>query len=103
MPDEDVMNFNDTYIKGELQVMFAELDIPINNDDIKSAIKQLHSGKSSGSDKLINEFYIHGSDTLTPYLCKLFNIVFNNAYFPSAWSCGDIIPLHKKRKYIECR
>ncbi len=53
-------------------------------------------GKSSGSDSLLNEFYIHGATTLIPYLNKLFNTVFENEYFPTAWSTGDIVPLHKK-------
>ena len=30
------------------------------------------------------------------YLHKLFNVVFEKGYFPSKWSEGFIVPLHKK-------
>ena len=59
-------------------------------------IKQLSAGKSSGPDKLINEFLIHGSTILSPYLYVIFNCIFNKGHFPAEWSLGDVIPLHKK-------
>ena len=34
-PDEDILYFNERYVKGEFQVMFEELDIPISFEEIK--------------------------------------------------------------------
>ena len=44
----------------------------------------------------MNEFFIHGSDILTPYLASLFNFVFDSGVFPEDWCDGLLIPLHKK-------
>ena len=87
---------NDRYIRGELDVMFDELNLPLTRDEILKAIKQLKTNKSAGPDKLINEFYVHGSHVLLPYIDTLFNTIFSHGYFPKDWSMGDIIPLHKK-------
>ena len=95
-PDEDVVYFNERFVKGEMQVMFSELDIPISSDEISKAIDELANGKSAGPDRLLNEFFIHGKSALLPYLHILFSKVFETSYFPSTWSVGEIIPLHKK-------
>lgn len=68
----------------------------ISEEGIAKAINQLSNGKSAGPDRLINEFFTNGKAVLTPYLHIVFNTVFNQNYFPAAWSVGEIIPLHKK-------
>ena len=40
-PDEDVLYFNDRYLKGELQVMFDQLNVTISETEITKAIKCL--------------------------------------------------------------
>ena len=50
-PDEDVTHFYERHVKGELQVMFSELDLPITVDEILKAISQLSNGKASGPDR----------------------------------------------------
>ena len=95
-PDDDVIYFNERYLNGELQVMFSELDVSISMIEVSKAIDELSNGKSAGPDRLINEFFINDKAFLIPYLHILFNKVFESSYFPSAWSIGEIIPLHKK-------
>ena len=73
--------------------MFSELDEPISLSEISIAINQLSNGKSAGSDRLINEFFIHGKHVLLPYLHTLFNRIFTLGYFPDAWSMGEVIHL----------
>ena len=75
--------------------MFDELNVPISNECILKAIKELNTGKSAGPDMLLNEFFIHGKDVLLPYFYSLFNKIFASGYFPPAWSEGFVIPLHK--------
>lgn len=95
-PDEDVLYFNDRYLNNEFEVMFEELNSDITIHEVSAAIKQLKSGRSSGPDLLLNEFFIHGERILAPILLSLFNKCFNISYFPEAWSDGYVVPLHKK-------
>jgi hypothetical protein len=94
--DEDVLEFVDRYVDGELDVMFQELNVEIEHGEIDKAIGELHNNRSSGSDLLINEFLVKAKLPLLPYLCRLFNTVFSSGIFPSVWSEGIVIPLHKK-------
>ena len=55
-PDDDIIYFNERYLKGELQVMFNELDATISTAEISKAIDELSNGKSAVSDRLINGF-----------------------------------------------
>ena len=99
--DEDTVLFNERYVKGEFQVMFDELNIVISEVEIHNAINQLRLGKSGGPDNVLNEFFQYGTDVLMPYLCKLFNTVFDKGYFPEKWTDGFIVPLHKKGSKAE--
>ena len=94
--DDDILFFNERYVKGELQIMFNELNVTISTDEMKMAIKQLKNGTSAGPDLFLNEFLKNGSDVLLLYLHKLFNKIFEMGYFPSDWSEGFIIPICKK-------
>ena len=76
--------------------MYQELDIPINIDEVKAAIKELKKGKSGGADLLINELFVYDDAMLQPYLVSLFNFVFESGVFPDTWSEGLLVPLHKK-------
>ena len=60
--------------------MFAELDVEISIQEIDNAIRELNLGRSSGPDKLLNEFTIHGRNVLSTHLCKLFNTLLNGLF-----------------------
>jgi hypothetical protein len=95
-PDEDVLFFIERYEQNEFKIMFQELNGQIQEGCILKAINQLQSNKSSGPDKYINEFFIHGKHILLPFLLSLFNKIFTSGYFPESWSEGYVVPLHKK-------
>ena len=59
-PDEDVLLFNERYMRGEFQVLSEELNVDIAEGEIIKGIKQLNVGKSGGSDHLLNEFFNRG-------------------------------------------
>ena len=44
-PDEDIIYFNERYLNGEMQVMFAELNVSLTVDEIQKAIGQLNLKK----------------------------------------------------------
>ena len=84
------------YEAGELDTLYDELNTFITVDEVTKAITQLKCGKSAGLDLLINEFYIHGCESLASPLCSVFNSILKLGYFPAEWSMGLIIPLHKR-------
>lgn len=74
--DDDILFFNERYIRGEFQVMFEELNAEISLFEIQKAVKQLRNGASGGPDLFLNEFFKNGSDTLLKYIHTLFNKLF---------------------------
>ena len=94
--DDDILFFNERYIRGEFQVMFEELNAEISLFEIQKAVKQLRNGASGGPDLFLNEFFKNGSDTLLKYIHTLFNKLFEIGYFPDKWSDGFIVPIYKK-------
>ena len=94
-PDDDIIDFNNKYLNGELHIMFEELDVDINSEEVLKSIKQLRNNSSGGPDLLLNEFFINGSNVLLPYLRKLFNTCLLRGFFPDSWSEGHIVPIFK--------
>ena len=56
----DIKSELDNWLSQELECAFQELNNDISEAEIRIAISQLKSGKSSGEDKLLNEFFVHG-------------------------------------------
>ena len=98
-PDDDITNELTELLADDLECAFQELNSNFSEKEIKDAILALKSGKSGGEDLLLNEFFIHGRESLIPYLHRLFNFLFNAGIFPDAWSEGLLVPLHKKGSY----
>ena len=94
--DDDLLLFNERYVKGELQIMFHELDAEISVSEIRKGVQSLKNGKSCGPDLFLNEFIKYGINSLIGYLHVLFNKIFDTGFFPDAWGEGYIVPLHKK-------
>ena len=84
--DEDIVHFNERFVRDEFQVMFHELDSDVSLEEINKGIKQLKLSKSAGPDNYLNEYFIHGNTVLIPYLQSLFNVIFKTGYFPETWS-----------------
>ena len=101
LADEDILQFNDRFLNSEVQIMFAGFDEQISEQEIVNAIKKLHSGKSGGPDRLLNEFFIHEVSILSKSLSKLFNVILDSGHFPFRWPDGHIVPIHKKRSVNE--
>ena len=65
-------------------------------DEIKDTIKDLKIGKATFLDELSNELFKFTFDTLCRPLLHLFNTILSMGDFPSPWSEGLIVPIHKK-------
>lgn len=81
-PEDYILDFSERYMKGELQIMFEELNIEISNHELLKASKELSLGKAGGTYFVLNEFFKYGIDILIYYFGRLFNVVFNKGYFP---------------------
>ena len=68
----------------------------ITSDEILKAIKTLKNNKSSAEDMIANEMLKNGTNILIKPLVKLFNIIFENGVFPTAWNTSLLVMLHKK-------
>jgi len=69
---------------------FPELDLPISVEEVRNAIKHLKRNKSSGSDCMLNEYFLECSDILSAHLCDVFNGIFVSGFFPDKWAEGII-------------
>lgn len=74
-----------------------ELNMPINEFEVQSAIKQLKNNKSPGIDNIKNEHIKNTSQIMIPLYTKLFNLIFDTAIIPKSWSIGVIKPIYKNK------
>ena len=73
------------------------LDVDIGEMEIRKAVKQLKTGKSSGIDGILNEYIIHTLELLLPVYKLLFNHVMSKGCIPQDWLIGIVIPVFKKK------
>ena len=76
------------------------LDRPISLE-VCLLSKRLKNKKASSSDSLPNEIIKLAVEILPSYFQKLFNEILRRGYFPSVWSKGFIVPIHKSGSHID--
>ena len=74
-----------------------DLDLEISDAEIQEAILSQKNNKSSGIDNLTAELFKTSCDLILPFLSKLFNRLFTNGEYPSAWAEGAIVPIYKRK------
>jgi len=74
-----------------------EINNPITEEEILSAVKTLKNNKSPGIDNIINEHMKYTIQTMLPIYVKLFNIIFNTGTVPETWTDGLIKPIYKQK------
>jgi hypothetical protein len=72
------------------------LDGEITENEIRSAVFSQKNNKSAGLDSLVSEIFKCSFDLISPFLHKLYNTMFTNAYYPESWGLGIITPVFKK-------
>ena len=95
---EEVIHFMQSFdnTRTERDATFLELDEPISRLEIKTAISNLSTNKSSGIDNIVNEYFKHAAEILLEPLHTLFNKILNSGSFPTQWATGVVVPIHKK-------
>ena len=72
------------------------LDYAISVEEIDFAIKKVKLNKAPGYDKILNEVLKTGKDIIRGHLLELFNRILSSGKYPTLWSFGLIVPIHKK-------
>ena len=52
--------------------------------------------KSADLNGVVADVFIDSKQFISPFLCSIFNHIFNTDIYPESWSKGTIIPIHKK-------
>ena len=68
---------------------------PICITEIKTIIKKLKSGKSSGPDLICYEIIKQSSHAMLTALAKYFNLILDTSVYPDKWNQSYIIPIFK--------
>ena len=63
--------------------------------EVNSVLKTLKGGKSSGWDKIPNEFLINSPDIFISWLTVLFNKIKSTGSVPKGWNKGRVTLIHK--------
>ena len=70
-------------------------DGPICITEIKTIIKKLKKGKSSGPDLICYEIIKHSGHAMLTELAKYFNLILDTSVYPDKWNQSYIIPIFK--------
>lgn len=91
--NESKEDFNDINLEDENNILNRKISI----EEIDFCIKNIKNGKSSGEDKILNEYIKSTKGILLPIYEKLFNVVFDSGLLPNAWLEGSIRPIYKNK------
>ena len=72
------------------------LDYPITDEEFEAAVNKLKANKSPGIDNILNQVIKIGKDAIKRHLVNLFNRILDTGKYPTLWSFGLIVPIHKK-------
>jgi hypothetical protein len=70
-------------------------DDEITVEEVKSAMITLKFGESPGQDGLVGEMFKMGEDVLAPIIRDVFNVIFNNSFYPTVWSNSVVVSIPK--------
>ena len=57
---------------------------------------ELKANKSPGIDNILNEVIKIGKDAIKGHVVNLFSRILDTGKYPTLWSFGLIVPIHKK-------
>jgi hypothetical protein len=87
--------------REEKNPIFNELSFKIKTKEIRQVINKLKNGKAAGLDRLTSEMFKILTPKIVPILCKLFNFMLTNSYYPNNWATGYIITIFKKNDHTK--
>ena len=95
--DEEPQANTEMYNSQEFITINEEINMPITEAEIYTAIKNLKNGKSSGPDNVLNEHLKYTADLMMPVYTQVFNLIFDSGLIPENWTMGNILPIYKNK------
>ena len=87
----------DNYVHSrEESIQVEQLDKQFSVGEINKTISSLKRNKSPDLYNNVADFFIESNDFISPYLCILFNHIYDSGVYPDSWCEGVIVPIHKK-------
>ena len=83
-------------------VIEESLDAEISEEEINKAMDRLKKNKAPGEDEVTAELLCLSKNLIFPYLCKIFNKIFELGVFPIQWGIAIVIPLYKSGDRDSC-
>lgn len=71
-----------------------ELNVPIS--EVVDVMNGLKCRKSARKNNLINDYFKHMCDNLSPLLTRIFNVIFETGIFSPTWCEGIIVLITKE-------
>ena len=87
-------NYNDT--DNESNINIESLDRPFTVEEIIKTISTMKRNKSAGNDTVLPDFFIDSKHFIAPYLCKIYNKIYESGVYPEQWTKSIIVPIYKK-------
>lgn len=81
--------------QARLMPSVPSLSRAIEEKEVADAVGKLTAGKACGPDQIPPELVMRAGQNLIPHLTRLFNTIWSTAQWPSEWSMGLIVPIHK--------
>ena len=78
------------------------LDYPITDEEFEAAVNKVKANKSPGINNILNEVIKIGNDAIKGHLVNLFNRILDTGKYPTLWSFGLIVPIHKNTVAHKC-
>ena len=72
------------------------LDDEFTIEEIDQAVKHLKRGKAAGNDDIKSDYILCEHNNLKYVMKELFNKLYSIGFFPTEWSTGVIVPIHKR-------
>ena len=72
------------------------IDYPITDEEFKAAINKLKANNSPVIDNILKEVIRIRKEAIKLHLVNLFNRILDTGKYPTLWSFGLIVPIHKK-------
>lgn len=85
----------ETISKLKAEPFFADTDFRISANEITNKIGSLKAGKSPGLDRVDSTLLQASIPSMTPLYTHLFNRIFDQGTYPTAWNTGYMVNIHK--------
>jgi len=93
--DQSALEHNLPHLEKNNSQLNDILNLPINDEEIRTCVALLKNNKAAASDRIRNEMIRHSIDSMCSVYTKLFNLILKSGVFPDEWCVGSLTPIFK--------